>query len=94
MTQGRRVGPAADGSFCLAPGDYCKTAAGVWYHRPPSCKYVGSLAKHEVREHSDGTISVRPSILHCEPPHPEWHGYLVRGVYRDSAPTDEEWNAE
>lgn len=90
--RGHRVQLTSEGNLVLANGDYCKGKDGVWYHIPPNCHYVGSLAKHEIKEHADGTISVRPSILHREPPHPDWHGFLVRGEYRDSPATDAEWN--
>ena len=48
---------------------------------------LGTLTKHTVREHEDGTISVRPgdgssnSILISRPSGASWHGYIERGVW-------------
>jgi hypothetical protein len=47
---------------------------------------MGSLAKHDVIEHEDGTITVSPSILITgyEGDHQvQWHGYLERGRWRE-----------
>ena len=50
---------------------------------------LGKLMKHTVREHEDGTISVRPndgssnSILVTKGQDgPSWHGYIEHGVFR------------
>lgn len=49
---------------------------------------LGWLDRHTVREHEDGTISVRPgdgssnSILIENRTH-SWHGYIERGVWRE-----------
>ena len=49
---------------------------------------LGTLSKHTVREHEDGTISVRPgdgssnSILISRPSGLSWHGFLEHGVWR------------
>jgi hypothetical protein len=48
---------------------------------------LGRLEKHTVREHEDGTISVRPgdgssnSILIGGAHGAEWHGYIEHGVW-------------
>lgn len=80
---GRRVYADADGRISFAVGDYGMDR-GVWYGRPPGF-HLGSLEKHDVVEHDDGTITVSPSILHTEVRGDEtltWHGYLERGVWR------------
>jgi hypothetical protein len=49
---------------------------------------IGNLAKHTVREHEDGTISVRPgdgssnSILISNRKY-SWHGYIEHGVFQE-----------
>lgn len=51
---------------------------------------IGNLDAHTVREHEDGTISVRPndgssnSILVSRggPKAASWHGYIEHGVFR------------
>lgn len=49
---------------------------------------LGRLEHHTVREHEDGTISVRPgdgssnSILIRGSHGRQWHGYIERGVWR------------
>lgn len=63
---------------------------GVWrVAAPMSYGYaIGTLTKHTVREHRDGTISVRPndgssnSILITGHAREQWHGYIERGVWR------------
>jgi hypothetical protein len=48
---------------------------------------LGLLVHHTVREHEDGTISVRPndgssnSILQHGSRSVSWHGYIERGVW-------------
>lgn len=50
---------------------------------------LGRLELHTVREHEDGTISVRPgdgssnSILVTGARNRFWHGYIEHGVWRD-----------
>jgi hypothetical protein len=80
--QGRRL-PDTDQNPAFREGDYCKVR-GVWHVRPPS-SHMGSIAKHEVTEHEDGTITVSPSILLDVPGDPSagWHGFLERGVWRE-----------
>ena len=81
-----RKSPNAEGHLLLAEGEYGKSPDGTWYVRPPGC-HVGSLEKHKVTEHDDGTITVSPSILidysYGDPPvRISWHGYLERGNWR------------
>lgn len=51
---------------------------------------IGRLTKHTVREHEDGTISVRPndgssnSILITGHRGEQWHGYIEKGVWLKS----------
>lgn len=50
---------------------------------------LGNLTKHTVREHDDGTISVRPGdgssnsiLVRRGAQGPEFHGYIEHGVWR------------
>lgn len=71
-----------NGWLVLSEGDYGKGKDGKWSVRPPGCR-AGGIPEHEVVEHSDGTITVRPSILlHNEDGSVAWHGYLEKGVWR------------
>ena len=71
----------------LDPGDYGKLD-GIWYCIPPGNeKLLGCLRGHKVVEHEDGTITVSPSILisyEGGDGNWSWHGFLERGVWRDS----------
>lgn len=87
--QGRRL-PDGFHYFDAEPGDYWKQLLGtveepgekfIWSVRDPD-GHLGSLTKHEVVEHEDGTITVSPSILNDRPPSGSWHGFLERGVWR------------
>lgn len=87
--EGKRRGDGIKPSSAK-PGDYWRAPFGPdgeleWIVCCPNGK-VGSIRKHEVTEHEDGTITVSPSIL-LDWPHltaPErWHGYLERGVWRE-----------
>jgi hypothetical protein len=77
------------------PGDYWKhpdatsdhttnLTGTVWGVAIPGGP-VGTLTKHTVREHEDGTISVRPGdgSSNSIPGH-RFHGYIERGVWRDA----------
>lgn len=50
---------------------------------------IGNLANHTVREHEDGTISVRPgdgssnSILVTGSKGRTWHGYIDHGIFEE-----------
>ena len=47
----------------LKSGQYGRwTYDGNWYAVPPGTDLLAGLAKHEVIEHEDGTITVSPSI--------------------------------
>lgn len=66
-------------------GEYGKNPEGLWYCRVPAPGFgTGGLAKHQVTEHEDGTITVSPSILcYGRNGGPDWHGYLERGTWRE-----------
>jgi hypothetical protein len=86
--QGHRVYPDAEGWFLLEEGDYTfDTRSGHWFARAPSCEFHGDLSNHTITEHSDGTITVSPSILYTEhqgqATEKKWHGYLENGVWRE-----------
>jgi hypothetical protein len=82
-----------DGSprIVRAPG---KLTAYTWHVCAPILEIdseglaLGRLDYHTVREHEDGTISVRPgdgssnSILIDAGPHHSWHGYIEKGFFR------------
>lgn len=66
------------------PGMYGKGLDGVWYIRVPTTGFgMGSLKKHDVVEHEDGTITVSRSILCYGHFDKQWHGYLERGIWRE-----------
>lgn len=89
----------------IQPGDYWKyldkdgepKQAGrptnltgtVWGFYSPDGNGVGTLLSHTVREHEDGTISIRPgdgssnSVLHKGARLEEWHGYVECGVWTE-----------
>ena len=81
--KGRRVHPNKHGSLSMQPGDYGKDGRGVWHVRPPDSEvHVGSIEKHTVVEHEDGTITVSPSILLDQGAGLKgFHGYLRKGVW-------------
>jgi hypothetical protein len=81
-TPGQRR-PDGTQSHELAPGEYALDLSGQWICRPPWKHAGGSLARHSVVEHEDGTITAAPSILIAIPPIGSWHGYLERGVWRE-----------
>ncbi len=78
---GRRVYPDADGHLVLDAGDYGQHPNGEWHAWPPNTDLCGSLRKHTVVEHDDGTITVSPSILVSNESE-TWHGYLEKGEWR------------
>ena len=67
------------------PGNLTGT---VWMICAPNGA-IGTLRKHTVREHEDGTITVAPgdgssnSIL-ITGSGTSWHGYIERGVWREA----------
>lgn len=62
--------------------DYWRTASGTWYLNVPGVG-LANLAKHQVCEHPDQTISVTPSIRVWRSATIERHGYFERGHWRD-----------
>ena len=70
-----------NGQLWLAEGDYGQNTDGNWLVRPPG-RSMGELEDHDVTEHSDGTITVSPSIRSEWGERPYWHGYLERGEWR------------
>lgn len=93
MTTLNRKYPSEDGNLWLAEGEYGKNPRdGAWYLRLPGL-HMGSLERHQVVEHEDGTITVSPSILHTdymkdkdsgEVTDVTVHGFLERGVWRSA----------
>ena len=65
-----------------------KTAWWVMFPSPDGRMLIANLRAHTVREHEDGTISVRPgdgssnSILVGLMPDMGWHGYIEKGIFR------------
>ena len=58
---------------------------GEWYVRPPGRRMAARLGHHEVTEHIDGTITVRPSIIYSTTIHEDyWHGWLTKGRWRSA----------
>jgi hypothetical protein len=64
------------------PGEYGKLR-GIWCCCTPN-GHAGNLSAHTVIEHTDGSITVTPSILvnFVNIRQASWHGYLTRGVWR------------
>lgn len=50
------------GYTTIPRGSYWKDTAGTWSVYTPNGR-LGSIAKHTVIEHEDGTVTVSPSIL-------------------------------
>jgi hypothetical protein len=71
----------------LKPGEYGRWGADKdrWYASTPNGE-VANLSAHDVHEHSDGSITVQPSILVSTSRHGQrvelWHGWLTRGVWK------------
>jgi hypothetical protein len=61
---------------------YWKCPTQWWIYLPRAG--IGRLTNHNVIEHEDGTISVKPSIA-LGPAGGPWkrHGYLTRGEWRE-----------
>lgn len=76
-------------SLLVEPGQYGRDVNGNWFGCTPSKLVSGglhpfyaNLSSHEVVEHSDGTITVSPSIL-VTSHHGTWHGYLEKGEWKE-----------
>jgi hypothetical protein len=61
-------------------GDYWKDDDGCWGGVTPNGHYC-NLAKHDVVEHEDRTITVSPSIRVFIGDQELWHGFLKKGVW-------------
>lgn len=84
------------GSPLLEPCEYARHPTGNWYACTPTGQLAG-LAKHDVIEHGDGTITVSPSILVMGGyDSDDWHGYLEQGVWRqiDIGPSSSGFHGE
>ncbi len=81
----RQVGTRrADGTplDTYKPGDFGRDEEfGDWWCKTPN-GYMGRLSNHEVTEHTDGTITVHPSIKISDDTGELWHGWLQQGVWR------------
>ena len=80
--QGKRKYPGVDGELLLGDGEYGFSPKEGWLVRPPG-NHTGSVSKHTIVEHEDGTITVSPSIL-IDDGRNKWHGYLEKGVWRQA----------
>lgn len=61
----------------------------AWGFMAPNGCGIGTLLKHTVREHEDGTATIAPqdgssnSVLIHGGDGGSWHGYMDHGVWRD-----------
>lgn len=78
---GQRVYPNEFGQLRLPEGGYGMSLKGDWYVRPPG-QNTGELDGHDVVEHADGTITVRPSIDGSADGQGHW--LLERGEWRQT----------
>lgn len=62
-------------------GQFGKNSNGEWMGCCPNGMYC-NLTAHEVKENSDGSITVSPSIL-ITGHEGVWHGYLENGIWRE-----------
>jgi hypothetical protein len=84
MMQGKRH-DLTENDFILEMGEYGKDSEGKWFMRVPAKGFgMGSLGLHEITEHSDGTITVSPSILCTGHGGRQWHGYLRNGIWEEA----------
>jgi len=82
--QGKRVEliPQSGGFQLLKPGEYGKWTDGKWFGCTPN-DHGCNLSAHDIIEHSDGTITVSPSILVSDNRDAVWHGFLEQGIWRE-----------
>jgi len=83
--QGKRTYPVFDKLEGTCPvglsGEYYKVSdGGPWLCVTPNGLY-GNISGHTIEEHSDGTITVSPSILVTPYNGTSWHGYLRLGKW-------------
>lgn len=70
-------------------GENSNLTGTVWGYFSPDGNGIGTLMRHTVREHEDGTISViagdgsSNSILHSGARDIQWHGYIDHGVWNE-----------
>lgn len=77
-----------EGPHQLQPGQYGKWQ-GTWYAQPPcEADLTANLTQHEVHEHADGSISVRPSIWVEGGALGTWHGFLWGGKWNPNPPAE------
>jgi len=86
--QGRRLLTKPNGYLPgLSAGEYGKIRYNLdvtphfkwWQVAAPDGSMVSlNPTIHTVTEHPDGTITVKPSIVT-----PTWHGWLIKGVWRE-----------
>ena len=62
-------------------GEYGKLPNNEWYAFPPNTSMHGNISNHSITVHTDGTISVSPSILVTYGDGISWHGYLTNGIW-------------
>jgi hypothetical protein len=79
--QGRRVDADKDGNITANECEYGKDGNDNWYGTPPGfLTGYANLSNHEVIEHDNGKITVKPSI-ECKNHLHYWHGFLKNGFW-------------
>ncbi len=78
-----------DGTRLMNVQEAGNLTGGVWGFSAPNGAGIGTLTKHTVREHENGTASIRPddgssnSVL-LTGGDQSFHGYLERGEWREA----------
>jgi hypothetical protein len=83
--QGKRIYPPSYEDLKpseINPGEYWLDEKMGWLCCTPNGQ-LGTLIKHLVTEHDDGTITVAPSILVSGGDTETYHGFLEHGVWRE-----------
>lgn len=87
VTVGRR---ATSWDDCMqTEATWFKMGDGTYIVHVPAFPYAASVAKHEVVEHDDGSITCSPSLeitydWYGEGSHLyRWHGMLIRGTFTE-----------